>query len=355
MAKKEFIAIGVMSGTSLDGLDIALCSFFHSNKGWNFKLIDCQYIPYDNNLVQLLKSAYNCSAREFVETDIRFGNFIGERVLAFIKGKDYKIDLVASHGHTVFHSPELGYTSQIGSGAAISSTCGYPTISDFRQQDIAYGGQGAPLVPIGDEYLFSNYAACLNLGGFANISYRKQGNRIAFDICAVNMVLNCLAERCGNNFDKDGLLAASGDVDSKLLDKLDQLPFYAAPGPKSLGKEWVEKNIFPLLNNYPIEKSKDCLRTYCEHIAFQIAKIAGNIHGEEILVTGGGAKNSFLIKCLEEKTGKAIKLPSPEIIDFKEAIIFAFLGVLRWCNLSNSLASVTGASKNTSCGALYMP
>lgn len=344
--------IGVMSGTSLDGLDIAAVEFRMTEGKWSFNLVAADTISYSKEWEERLKSAPQLSGEELTELHSKYGHFTGEQIKSFLIKTNFAPDLIASHGHTVFHRPEKGYTLQIGNGAAISAVTNYLTVSDFRTGDVALGGQGAPLVPIGDKLLFSDFDYCLNLGGFANISYEKDGKRLAFDNCPANIVLNYFAEKKGLPFDKGGELGRQGKINPELLEKLNQLPFYQSSSPKSLGREWVENNFFPILNKFNISGT-DKLRTIYEHIAVQIAIAVSN--NGRMLVTGGGTFNSLLIERIKDLTSAEVVIPSKDIIDFKEAIIFAFLGVLRIKNINNCLASVTGASQDSCGGAIFTP
>ena len=350
MNKSVWYSIGLMSGTSLDGLDICYVKF-SKDKNYSFEIIKADTIQYPEKWNVKLKNAFTSDARVLSEMDIEYGTFLGENVNEFIKKHSIKeVDFIASHGHTIFHKPEEGITLQIGSGEQIAEITGITTVCDFRTQDVKLGGQGAPLVPIGDELLFHNYNYCLNLGGFANVSYAKDGKRIAFDICPVNIVLNYYTRKIGLPYDDKGSLAASGVINEDLLKALNELDFYKQNSPKSLGLEWVEAFIFPLIDSYNLE-TKDILRTYVEHVAYQIAKVIQQ--NPIVLITGGGAFNSFLIERLEfylqQQLPQALKL----LIDFKEALIFAFLGLLRLTDQINVLSSVTGAKKDHSSGVIY--
>ncbi|MBN2484804.1 MAG: anhydro-N-acetylmuramic acid kinase [Bacteroidales bacterium] len=353
--KSEYLAIGAMSGTSLDGLDLSLCRYFFCNGQWDFELIDCSFVEYSPEMRLKLKGAYSALARVLVETDIEFGRYIGQQVKKFAQKNKFTPDLVASHGQTIFHSPSEGYTCQIGSGAVVASITGLPVVSDFRQQDVTLGGQGAPLVPIGDMLLFAKYGACLNIGGFANISYNSNNKRVAFDICAVNFVLNRLASLAGKDFDKDGEMASFGLPDKNLLAELSQIAYYGLVPPKSLGQEWADKHVLPMLERYSNIPLQNLLHTYTVHAAAEISKTFVGFVGETVLVTGGGAKNKYLVQKIQEYTCKQIIVPESQITDFKEAIIFGFLGVLRLRGDVNCISSVTGAHKDTSAGALYLP
>lgn len=352
--------IGIMSGTSLDGLDICLAQFTTEGDHWKYEIESAETFPYSSEWISKLVSAEKKSkngraGEELMPLHSEYGKFLGEQVISFIeKNKVAKPEFVASHGHTIFHEParfigEKGYTFQLGAGAALRAACGIPVVCDFRTLDVSLGGQGAPLVPIGDALLFGQYDYCLNLGGFANISFDKNGKRIAYDICPANYVLNYLARRVGKQFDDEGNLAASGKIISTILENLDALPYYKKSAPKSLGREWVEESVFPLLA--ATVKTEDLLRTYTEHIVGQISKsIAGQ---GKLLITGGGAHNSFFINRLKEKCKNEIIIPDSKTIDFKEALVFAFLGLLRWRNQINTLASVTGAIRNSSGGEIF--
>lgn len=349
----SYTALGLMSGTSLDGLDIALCKFTCFKQKWSFELLEQEFIPYDKELLSLLKSAYLGSAQNLLNCDVVFGRFLGEVSRRFIAKYSVNVDLIASHGHTVFHAPQNNYTCQIGSGAEIAAVTKILTINNFRVLDVARRGQGAPLVPVGDMLLFSEYDACVNIGGFANISYDRNGRRIAYDICPVNIVLNKLASQLGLGYDRGGELANSGDKLEDLLNVLEQLPYYSEEPPKSLGQEWVEANIIPLLQHSG--NVKDLLRTMTEHSALRIAATLEHVSGEKILLTGGGAKNKFLVDLIKTNTSKEVLVPSDSIIDMKEAIVFAFLGVLRKRGEVNCLSSVTGAYSDSVGGVEHWP
>ncbi len=347
--------IGLMSGTSLDGLDIAHCRFTMENKVWKYELLHAETIAYSSEWKQQLLNAQTTDALTFQQLHVDYGFYLGMRVSDFIVKYNVRADFVASHGHTIFHQPEKKLTVQIGSGSSIASKCKLPVVCDFRTMDMALGGQGAPLVPAGDRLLFSEFDFCLNLGGFANISYEFKGNRIAYDICPVNIVMNAITEKLGKPYDDNGTMAREGMVSRFLLNELNQLDFYkiTANSPKSLGKEWVLKSIDPIFEQYELSES-DALSTYCEHIAFQLAKALNDKPKGRLLVTGGGAYNGFLMERIQALVIHEIVLPDKKTIEFKEALIFAFLGTLRMRNEVNCLKSVTGAHSDSSCGAIYM-
>lgn len=353
--KESYTSIGLMSGTSLDGLDVCAATFSFAESKWSFKIDAARGYSYPAGLKEDLgRNVQNMSAKEFVTLHSAYGKFLGERVNEFIAEYGVKADIIASHGHTVFHEPAKRIMYQIGDGAAIAAETGIPTVSDFRRLDIMLGGQGAPLVPIGDELLFGEYDYCLNIGGFSNISFHQGDKRIAFDISPVNYVINKYCRAIGLEMDRDGQIAASGKIYQELLDKLNALDYYSRPYPKSLGREWVEQFVFPLLDSVslPLE---DKLRTYYEHCAMQLGKVAGGAAGtkKRMLVTGGGAYNKFLISRMQDLSGCSLIIPEPGIVEFKEALIFAFLGVLYMTDQPSCLASVTGARKDNIGGMLF--
>lgn len=342
-----------MSGTSLDGVDLAHCSFRNEDNHFDFKINKCTTIEYSESWRKRLSGLPFQSAAEYARTHVEYGRYLGSLVKSFADSVGLSTDAVASHGHTIFHDPAKGYTSQIGEGAALASNCGITVICDFRTTDVGYGGQGAPLVPIGDEQLFGDYAYCLNIGGFANISFEKEGKRVAFDICPANIVLNKLSEKTGQAFDRDGITAAAGKLNKTLLERLNSLDYYRQPPPKSLGREWVEQKISPILEDFAYAlPNEDLMHTFVEHIAIQIGS---NTAPGKLLVTGGGAFHTYLINRIKVHSPSVIILPEKEVIEFKEALIFAFLGMLRLLEKPNCLASVTGARKNSCGGAIYLP
>ncbi len=349
--KNRIKAIGLMSGTSLDGLDLVAAEFWQSNEKWNFKILFAETVSYNNEWHEKLRNSPSLSGEKLIELHSEYGRFLGTETNRFIEKNGFTPDLIASHGHTVFHQPEKHFTFQIGNGADIAAITKITTVSDFRTGDVALGGQGAPLVPVGDRLLFGEYDFCLNLGGFANISFEENGKRVAFDICPANIVLNYFAEKQGFAFDKDGESGRKGKVNCELIEKLNQLDFYLKNYPKSLGREWVEQVFLPVLDGFEITEA-DKLRTVYEHIAQQIAETISGKKGERMLVTGGGAFNTFLTELISKQVQVEIVIPSKEIINFKEALVFAFLGVLRVRGGINCFASVTGATHDHSTGII---
>lgn len=348
--------LGLMSGTSLDGLDLALVNITDAVDGLKHEIVAAETIEYDQKQRDALANAKTLSGEKLFELHHKFGVLLGQCALNFLKKHQLTCDLIASHGHTVFHQPANGFTTQIGHGADIAAISGITTVCDFRSLDVALGGQGAPLVPLGDELFFGAYDFCLNLGGIANISFRKNNRRIAFDICPVNMALNYIATACGHKFDSDGKIAASGKLNTALLDKLNALEFYSKPYPRSLGAEWFHEYFQPVLDSSNAALN-DKMNTITHHIAKQIAdslNISDNKLNATLLVTGGGTKNKFLLQKIQESSSVQIIVPDEKIIDFKEALIFALLGFLRINNNKNTLASVTGAKSDSVGGAVYL-
>lgn len=353
--QKEYHVLGMMSGTSLDGLDLAFCRFFKDGSSYRYEILCAETLPWEENWQRAIHDAYYFQGSALIEFHFRLGHEFGRRASSFIHKHKIRPDFIASHGQTIYHNPRAGYTFQAGSGAAIAAHTGLPVICDFRSGDVALGGQGAPLVPVGDLLLFGNYGACLNLGGFANISYNDpQGRRIAYDICPANMALNHLASLAGQPFDRNGELAKSGHLNHELLERLLGLEYFHWSPPKSLGREWFEKEFLPVIYQHKVSPS-DALRTVSELICLLVKKgVEGIPHlGEGILVTGGGAHNAFLIRLLKENQGLPIVVPEPLLIDFKEALIFAFLGVLYMEGESNCLKEVTGARSSSIGGCYY--
>ncbi len=344
--------LGIMSGTSLDGVDLACVTFFEKENEYGFKVECCNTIAYTTEWRNRLSSLINATAVDFVHTHCDYGHYLGNLAANFIAKNKLHVDLIASHGHTIFHQPQKKFTSQIGDGAAISAVTKLSVVCDFRSVDVALGGQGAPLVPIGDLLLFSEYDACLNIGGIANISHKNpDGKLIAYDICAANMALNYLCLQLGFDYDNGGENARAGTLDSELLKSINNLGYFKINPPKSLGVEWFNSEFKPILDKSTASGS-DKLNTVCMHIANQFANVAKGL--KNVLVTGGGAHNTFLIEKIKHVVPQTdIIIPSRQIIDFKEAIIFAFLGYLRIKNNNSTIASVTGATTDSCGGAIY--
>ena len=394
--------IGLMSGSSLDGLDIAYVHLQErlatrqAPKGWNFELVKADCYPYSDDWRRRLVEARGLSALDYQLLHVEYGRYLGEQVLRFVRdnGLEYQVQLVVSHGHTAFHEVGRHMTAQLGDGAALAATARVNVVSDLRAMDVALGGQGAPIVPIGEMLLWQEYALFLNLGGIANVSRAGFG---AFDVCPANRVLNELAADEGMPYDAGGALAASGSVDAELLGQLNALPYYGQKYPKSLANEFGTETVLPLIGQAMINSggrltTADALRTYIQHIAEQVGRavralladsglggategsaaptagaagIAGAVlpealtsgGGARMLVTGGGAHNAFLIGRLRDVLGDIgveVVVPDTGLVDYKEALVMALIGVLRWREENNVLASVTGASRDSIGGAVWI-
>ena len=354
MIKENYNVIGVMSGTSLDGVDLAHIQFSIIDGIWQFKILEAQTVAYSDDWVEKLKNALNLDATSLSHLNNAYTITLASIIKQFITtNKLHTIDAVCSHGHTILHQPHKGITLQIGNQKEIALLIDQTVVCDFRVDDVALGGQGAPLVPIGDQKLFNQYDYCMNLGGFSNISYTEDGNQIAYDICAVNTVLNFYANQLNLPYDEQGKIARQAKVDTKLLQELSELDYYKIPHPKSLGYEFVQEIAIPLIEAYSIS-IEDKIATFTHHIAQQIAAVLPN-RKAAILITGGGAYNRFLIEKLQEKLPLLhIVIPDRKTIEFKEALIFGFLGVLKLRDEINVLKSVTGARRDHSSGRIYL-
>lgn len=351
---KNYQVIGLMSGTSMDGLDIAHCSFYETGKEWKFEINEAETFAYNDYWKDKLYQVPGMKKHEIKQWHISYGQYLGKLTKEFMYRYHLSAHFIASHGHTIFHRPEEGLTLQLGDGQAIANVTGIPVVYDFRTLDVELGGQGAPLVPIGDQHLFGVYGYCLNLGGFANISFEEKNTRFAFDICPVNMALNRIALREGKHYDHEGRMAREGTVQGNLLESLNQLGYYLRKPPKSLGREWFEETFLSVIPGIDY-KPADLLRTITEHIAIQISNASLHQQNKKILVTGGGVFNSFLIERITKRNTHTLVIPEPRLIHFKEALVFAFLGLLRWNNQVNCLASVTGARKDSCSGKIAFP
>lgn len=353
MESIEITVLGVMSGTSLDGIDLAIVKFIKTNL-WSFEVLETSTVPYPPEWELKLRTAIDLATKERVALDREYTLFLGERIASFLaQHQDCSIDFVSSHGHTVLHQPQHGITYQIGNLPLLAKQLQRKVICDFRTADVALKGQGAPLVPGAEIHLFNTYDACVNLGGFANISILTASQPKAYDICAVNIVMNSLAKKLGLDFDRDGELARAGKKIPTLLSALQQLPFYKKATPKSLGIEWVNAEIVPLLQHFNRHRIEDLLHTYSFHIAQEISR---NLPLEgKVLFSGGGAYNLYLMEMIERESSATIVLPSSQIIEFKEAIAFAFLGVLRDLDQPNCFAQFTGSKMDHSSGKIFYP
>jgi len=378
--------IGLMSGSSLDGLDIAYVELQEQQstqrqgpRAWGYTLLQTVTDPYPPAWRRRLAGATGLSALDYQLLHVEYGRYLGERVLSFIEahGLHYRVQLISSHGHTTFHDPARRLTAQLGDGAAIAATTSINVVSDLRAMDVALGGQGAPIVPIGERLLLSGYEYFLNLGGIANISYgasvggagASATHSLAFDVCPANRVLNALAELEGKAFDAGGAMAATGRVDERLLERLNALEYYGLAYPKSLANEFGTETVLPMVLQAELSTA-DALRTYVEHVAVQVERAVAILGREQLarggdgtrpkmLVTGGGAHNNFLVARLREHLGVAateveVVVPEAQLVDYKEALVMALMGVLRWREENNVLAGVTGASRDSIGGAVWI-
>lgn len=356
-------AIGIMSGSSLDGLDIVFAEFTETAGNWSYQVIASDCYEYEELWISRLKNAIHLNAYDYLLLHSEYGKYIGKKINHFIEKNNlqFQVQLIASHGHTTFHAPHLGMTGQLGDGAAMAATTGVNVVSDLRAMDVALGGQGAPIVPMGEKLLWGDYDALLNIGGIANISIKKDDEYIAYDICPANRVLNMLANEDGKNYDADGAMAAAGKVNTALLSQLNALDYYKQSHPKSLANNFGTDIVYPLIKSFDISV-EDGLRTFTEHIAMQVGyafinnlKIQNSNY--KLLITGGGAHNRFLIERIKfalDVVNCKVEVPSKEVVDYKEALVMALLGVLRWREENTVLASVTGASRNSIGGAVWM-
>ena len=353
MFKETYQVIGVMSGTSLDGIDLAYVHFTCKNNHWDYKILETTTIPYYQQWLTKLKNAIDCNTNEWMQLNEAYTDYLGTLIKEFIDNFNLNaVDAVCSHGHTILHQPQKGYTLQIGNLPKIATIVAKTFVCDFRVQDVNLGGQGAPLVPIGDRLLFSEYDYCLNLGGFSNVSFEENDTRMAFDISPVNTVLNFYANQLGLEFDDQGKIARSGKLNQDLLHELNGLNYYRKSYPKSLGMEFVKEIILPLLEKYTLSV-EDKMCTFVEHLAIQTEVALPKKEGK-LLITGGGAYNNYLIERLRFYLPKMkLMIPDIQTLEYKEALIFGLLGVLKLRNEINVLKSVTGAKFDHSSGKIY--
>ena len=350
---ERYRVTGLMSGSSMDGVDLACCDLEKKGQNWSYSIIEADTVPYPPELLSKLEQACNWSSESIHDLDLELGAYYAVLLNEFHKKIGLSPDLIASHGHTILHDPEKGITYQAGNGAIMAKDTGITLVNDFRSEDVAQGGQGAPLVPLGDRMLFHHYEACLNLGGFANISCENSlGERIAYDLCPTNMALNRVAALEGLSFDRDGEMAQKGIVSMDVLDRLNKLDYYSLPAPKSLGREWFLEKFLPLMQQTGLSNA-DLMATVLEHISIQISRGINDAAIQSLLVTGGGALNQTLIERLTEHTNASLVIPEEKIIHYKEALIFALLGILRIRGEINCLASVTGGKRDISAGCIH--
>jgi len=350
---ERYIVTGLMSGSSMDGVDLTCAELRWDGQKWKYRILAAETFPYSDELLLKLEQACSWSMNEIAVLDMELGNLYAELLKGFHRREKLQPDFIASHGHTILHDPGKGITLQAGNGRVMADRTGITLINDFRSEDVAQGGQGAPLVPIGDRLLFSEYEGCLNLGGFANISCEnKTGERIAYDLCPANMALNWVAALEGKAFDRNGEMARKGVIYPELLESLNQLDFYANEAPKSLGREWFLEQFLPIIRESKLS-TVDLMATLLEHIALQISRGINEAGIRSLLITGGGALNQTLVQRLKYYTHASLVIPEESVIHYKEALIFALLGVLKIRGEINCLASVTGGQKDISAGTIY--
>ena len=354
--------IGLMSGSSLDGLDIVFAELQEQAGTWTFEIRAADCYPYETKWIERLQEAVNLNALDYMLLHTDYGHYLGRQVNDFIEaeGLQFQVGLVASHGHTTFHRPDRKMTAQLGDGAAIAAETGLPVVSDLRALDLAFGGQGAPIVPIGEKLLLKGYELFLNLGGIANISFNLEGTYTAFDICPANRVLNLIAGLVGKEYDAGGQMAEMGQVNYDMLEKLNAFAYYSQPAPKSLANDFGVKEVFPLITSFGIPHN-DGLRTYVEHIVMQVKESVRQYlpagENRKMLVTGGGAFNHFMISRLTQELaseGIQVVVPDENLVQYKEALVMALIGTLRWRQEYNVLSSVTGAQRDSIGGAVWI-
>jgi anhydro-N-acetylmuramic acid kinase len=356
---RTYHIIGLMSGSSMDGVDVAYCTFNLQDNKWQYRIEIAETIPYNETWRVRLSQLRKQFSLIYVKTDVYYGHYLGQIVKDFIQKHQIHVDLIASHGHTIFHYPDERITAQIGDGATIASVTHIPVVNNFRRADMAIGGQGAPLVGIGDQLLFDQYDYCINLGGFANISGKDaSGKPMSFDMAPCNIPLNRIARDLDQDFDQNGSIAAKGLVNEDLLNELNHIPFYRTFKPKSLNRDWINQEFWPIVKQYDTLSPEDKMKTIAEHVALQIAKSIdfmdeNNGTGKKALLTGGGTHNTTLTQLIQRHSNASFVIPEQNLIDYKEALIFALMGVLRLNNMFNCLGTYTGAPSDSIGGSLH--
>jgi anhydro-N-acetylmuramic acid kinase len=354
----NYKVLGIMSGSSMDGVDLAHFTFGHENGQWNYEINAADTIPFSETWRVRLSQLRKQSALNYVKTDIFFGYYLGELTNKFLSDNNLEVDLISSHGHTAFHFPEGGVTAQVGDGESLSAITGIPSVTNFRRMDVAKGGQGAPLVTIGDDLLFNEYDFCLNLGGFANVSTRTDNKRVGYDICASNILLNRIARDLGQSYDKDGEIAERGSIDYELLGQLNAIEYYSKPYPKSLNRDWINKELWHIVRAARDTSLEDRMKTLVDHIATQIGNdiedlSQGDSSGKKVLATGGGAFNLALMDHLKSHTDAELIVPDNNLIQYKESLVFGLMGLMRVLNQNNVNAEGTGAKSSSIAGSLH--
>jgi anhydro-N-acetylmuramic acid kinase len=354
---KTYNVIGIMSGSSMDGIDLAHCKITSDKGQYSYTIETCETYDYDEIWRLRLSQIRKTDALGYSKTDVFYGHYIGHLINKFIAKHNLSIDLVSSHGHTVFHYPEELITRQVGDGASISAICNLPVVTDFRSMDVAKKGQGAPLVAIGDQMFFNDYDFCLNLGGFGNISGKIGEYRVSFDICPANILLNRVARDLNQEYDHDGEIASKGNINYKLLENLNAIDYYSMPFPKSLNRDWINNELWQIVKEGDKLTPQDKMKTFVDHIGIQISKSldylsAKQSAGKRVLVTGGGAFNTVLMDHIRTHSEAEFIVPDEKLVKYKEALIFALMGVMRVENQVNIIKTFTGAKSNSISGAL---
>lgn len=354
---KTYKVIGIMSGSSMDGIDLALCSIHSDNGTYTYSIDTTETYEYSEVWRLRLSQLRKADALAYAKTDVFYGHYLGHLVKDFVKKHNVQADLVSSHGHTAFHYPEEMITRQVGDGASLSAICNLPVVSDFRSMDVAKKGQGAPLVAIGDEMFFNEYDFCLNLGGFANISGKVGPYRVSFDICPANILLNRVARDLNQEFDENGVIASTGAIHYPLLENLNKIDYYAMPFPKSLNRDWINSELWQIVKEGEKLGPEDKMKTFVDHIGIQISKSIDYLSskkpaGKRVLVTGGGAFNPVLMDHIRTHSEAEFIVPDPRLVKFKEALIFALMGVMRVENKTNIIKTFTGAKSDSISGSL---
>lgn len=353
--KDTYIVSSLMSGTSLDGVDLASCRIEKSPREWKYEFISCETVPYPEGILSELRDPGKPGEDDLHRLDDLLGHFYASILNKFHKNRGLKPDFIASHGHTILHEPDKSISFQAGSGSIMARETGLLVVNDFRSEDVRQGGQGAPLVPMGDRLFFSEYGACLNLGGFANISYEdEEGKRVAYDTSPLNMAFNYIAGMKGLEYDEDGKMAARGQIDPGLLLTMNELAYYRQAPPKSLGSEWFRDHFLPLLTQSRLSP-EELMATTLEHLACQMTDSITASKASKVLLSGGGALNQSLVKRLLELGSAEIIVPDHDLLNYKEALIFALLGVLKVRGEINVLSSVTGGKLDLSAGQINKP
>lgn len=346
-----------MSGSSMDGIDLALCNITSDKGTYSYEIGACKTYEYSETWRLRLSQIRKADSLAYAKTDVFYGHYLGHLVREFMEEFNVDADLVGSHGHTVFHYPEEMITRQVGDGASLSAICKLPVVSDFRSMDVAKKGQGAPLVAIGDQVFFDDYDFCLNLGGFANISGKIGEYRVSFDICPANILLNRVARDLDKEYDHNGEIASKGTINYGLLENLNQIDYYAMPFPKSLNRDWINNELWQIVKEGEKLSPEDKMKTFVDHIGVQISKSVSYLSskqpaGKKVLVTGGGAFNGVLMDHIKTHSEAEFTVPDEKLVKFKEALIFALMAVMRVENQPNIIKTFTGAKSNSVSGSL---